>query len=72
MRVVLATANPDKATEIAAILGPTFELVARPVHVPEVIEDADTFVGNARFKASALVAATGEPALADDSGLEVD
>jgi XTP/dITP diphosphohydrolase len=72
VRLVLATANPDKATEIAAILGPAFELLPRPVEVPEVIEDAPTLEGNARLKAAALVAATGEPALADDTGLEVD
>jgi len=72
MRLVLATANPHKAVEIAEVFGPEFDLVARPLDVPEVVEDADTFEGNARLKAAALVAATGEPALADDSGLEVD
>lgn len=72
MRLVLATANPHKAIEIAEVLGPSFDLVPRPLDVPDVIEDADTFEGNARLKSSALVAATGEPALADDSGLEVD
>ena len=72
MRLVLATANPHKATEIAEVLGAEFELVPRPADVPEVVEDADTFEGNARLKSSALVRATGEPALADDSGLEVD
>ncbi len=72
MRLVLATANPHKAIEIAEVLGSGFDLVPRPVEVPEVIEDADTFEGNARLKSSALVKATGEPALADDSGLEVD
>ncbi len=40
--------------------------------VPEVVEDADTLVGNARLKARALVAATGTAAVADDTGLEVD
>jgi XTP/dITP diphosphohydrolase len=40
--------------------------------VPEVVEDAPDFVGNARLKAHALRDATGEWALADDSGLEVD
>ena len=72
MRLVLATANPHKAIEIAEVLGPAFDLVARPAGLPEVVEDADTFEGNARLKSTALVAATGEPALADDSGLEVD
>jgi XTP/dITP diphosphohydrolase len=40
--------------------------------IPEVDEDADTFAGNAAKKAREVSAATGLPALADDSGLEVD
>ncbi len=72
MRLILATANPHKAVEIAEVLGPAYDLVPRPLDVPEVVEDAETFEGNARLKSAALVAATGEPALADDSGLEVD
>lgn len=71
-RVVLASANQKKAAEIAHILAGRIELVPRPGDVPDVVEDADTFEGNARLKAQALVAATGLPALADDSGLEVD
>lgn len=71
-RVVLASANPKKVVELREILGDLFQLVPRPVEVPDVVEDADTFVGNARLKAAALVAATGLSALADDSGLEVD
>lgn len=70
--VVLASANPKKAAEIAQILGDRLELVPRPPEVPDVVEDADTFEGNARLKAVALVGATGLAALADDSGLEVD
>ncbi len=70
MRLVLATANPDKAREIAdALYG--FELVPRPDDVPDVDETADTLEGNARLKAHALCKATGEPAVADDTGLEV-
>ena len=72
LRLVLATANPDKAAEITAILGPAIELVPRPAEVPEVVEDADTLEGNARLKAVAISEATGLPALADDTGLEVD
>ena len=74
-RVVLASANPKKAAELAELLAdhaPGVELIARPPEVPEVIEDAETFLGNARLKAVALVEATGDAALADDSGLEVD
>jgi XTP/dITP diphosphohydrolase len=71
MRLVCASANPDKVAEIAAILGPAVELVPRPAEVPEVVEDADTLEGNARLKARAIAVATGQPALADDTGLEV-
>lgn len=72
MRLVLATANPDKVAEIAEILGSAVELVPRPAGVPDVVEDAPTLEGNARLKACALVEATGEPSVADDTGLEVD
>ncbi len=69
---VLATANPDKAAEIAAILGSDVELHPRPDHVEEVDETGDTLLENARLKARALAQATGMPAIADDTGLEVD
>ncbi|MBO0729246.1 MAG: non-canonical purine NTP pyrophosphatase, partial [Acidimicrobiaceae bacterium] len=69
---VLATANPDKAAEIAAILGDRVRLLPRPAGVPDVDETAQTLKGNARLKARALVTATGKPAIADDTGLEVD
>jgi XTP/dITP diphosphohydrolase len=70
----LASANPDKVKEIVAVLSAALavELVPRPDTVPEVVEDADTLVGNARLKARALLAATGTAAVADDTGLEVD
>jgi len=71
VRFVLATANPEKAAEIAAILTEV-ELVPRPPDVPDVEENGDTLVDNAVTKAMALVNATGEPAIADDTGLEVD
>jgi len=71
-RVVLASANPDKAMEIAAILGTAVDLVPRPPEVPDVVEDGDSLLANARLKALAIVEATGEAALADDTGLEVD
>ncbi len=72
MRLVLATANPDKVVEIAAILGDGVDLVARPDSVPDVVEDGETLEDNARLKAVAIVEATGEAAVADDTGLEVD
>ena len=72
-RIVVASANPKKAAELAELLGSLqVEVVPRPPEVPEVVEDADTFEGNARLKAVALATATGEVSLADDSGLEVD
>ena len=72
MEFVLATANLDKAAEIGALLGDTMTLLPRPDHVPEVEETGHTLVENARLKAVALVSATGSPAMADDTGLEVD
>jgi XTP/dITP diphosphohydrolase len=71
LRVVLASANPDKALEIAAILGDAVDLVPRPADVPDVDETGDTLEDNARLKAVALCEATGLPAVADDTGLEV-
>ena len=75
MRFVLATANPDKAREIEAILrqaAPDLDLVPRPSGVPDVDETGATLEDNARLKAVALVEATSTPAIADDTGLEVD
>jgi XTP/dITP diphosphohydrolase len=73
VRLVVASANPDKVAEIAAILEPAgVELVARPASVPDVVEDADTLEGNARLKAVAIADAVGAAAVADDTGLEVD
>jgi XTP/dITP diphosphohydrolase len=71
MRLVLATANPHKAREIAGLL-PGVELVPRPDEVGDVEETEDTLEGNARLKARAVAAVAGEPAVADDTGLEVD
>jgi XTP/dITP diphosphohydrolase len=75
LRMVLATANPDKAREIVAIVagtaGDAIELRPRPGDVPEVEETGDTLEENARLKGHALVTATGWPAVADDTGLEV-
>jgi XTP/dITP diphosphohydrolase len=71
-RVVCATANPNKVAEIRDILAGTVDVLPRPPDVPDVVEDADTLVGNARLKARAIATASGLPALADDTGLEVD
>jgi len=75
VKLVVATANPDKAAEIRAVLadaGVDVELVPRPDDVPEVDETGATLEDNARLKAVALCEATGLPAVADDTGLAVD
>ncbi|HVM65437.1 MAG TPA: RdgB/HAM1 family non-canonical purine NTP pyrophosphatase [Acidimicrobiales bacterium] len=72
--LVLASNNSDKAAEIRAILGtalPGFELRPRPPEVGEVDETGTTLEDNARLKATAIAAAAGLPAVADDTGLEV-
>jgi XTP/dITP diphosphohydrolase len=71
VRIVLATANPDKAREIAALFE-RFDVVARPTTVPDVDETGATLEENALLKARAVCDATGEVAVADDTGLEVD
>ena len=71
-RFVLATANPDKAREIIEILGNRLQVQHRPVDVPEIEETGATLTENALLKARALAEATGLPAIADDTGLEVD
>jgi len=72
IRLVCASANPDKVVEIQRLLDGVVDLLPRPDHVPDVVEDADTLLGNARLKAAALCAATGIAAVADDTGLEVE
>ena len=71
IQLVCASANPDKVVEIQRLLDGMVELLPRPDHVADVVEDADTLLGNARLKAAALCSATGVPAVADDTGLEV-
>ena len=71
-RLVVATHNPGKAREIAALLGGEFEvLTASEAGVPEPEETESTFVGNAVLKARHAAAASGLVSLADDSGLSV-
>ena len=63
MKLVSASANPDKVEEIGALLAEAgVRLVARPDDLPDVVEDADTLLGNARLKAIAVCDATGQPA----------
>lgn len=71
-RLVVATHNPGKAKELAAILENRFELVtAGALGLPEPEETETTFVGNALLKARAAARGSGLIALADDSGLSV-
>lgn len=71
-RLVVATHNPGKARELAAILENRFELVtAGELGLPEPEETETTFVGNALLKARAAARGSGLIALADDSGLSV-
>ncbi|HAG95134.1 MAG: non-canonical purine NTP pyrophosphatase [Pseudomonadales bacterium] len=72
--IVVATGNQGKLKEINQVLNP-FGLKARgqaEFEVPEIEETGLTFVENALLKARNASAITGKPALADDSGLEVD
>jgi len=71
-RLVCASTNAGKVAEMASFLAGVVELVPRPPEVPDVVEDAETLEGNALLKARAICSATVEPALADDTGLEVD
>ena len=72
VEVVMASANPDKVAEIALLMNDVVTILPRPAEVPDVVEDADTLEGNARLKAVAIRDATGLPAIADDTGLEID
>jgi len=76
-RVALATRNPHKIRELERICAdwPVEWVTAEdhdPAGFPEVEETGDTYLENAGLKARAVAAAAGIPALADDSGIEVD
>jgi XTP/dITP diphosphohydrolase len=82
-RLILATRNPKKAREMLDLVAPPWEPSARLAglqlqtlaeypDLPEVVEDADTFAGNARKKAVETATALGQWVVADDSGLAVD
>lgn len=78
-RLVLATRNSHKLQELREILAPLMPGVdlnsivsAAEFDLPEPVEDAVTFAGNALIKARQIAQETGIPAVADDSGLCVD
>jgi XTP/dITP diphosphohydrolase len=74
-RLVLATRNPGKVREFRQLLG-ELPLVLKDLRdfpdAPQVVEDGESYLSNARLKALALARFTGLPCLADDSGIEVD
>lgn len=75
MKLVIATRNPHKLEEIHAIFNFRDLKVCSAFdfpEIPDVVEDGDTLEANAIKKASEICQATGLPALADDSGLEVE
>lgn len=73
-RLVIATANKGKLAEVIRIIGAGYDLLTidgfEGIEMPE--EDGETFIDNAAIKAIAVARQTGLPALADDSGLQVD
>lgn len=72
MRLVVATHNPGKAVEIAALLDGNYDIVTMgELNLPEPDETETTFCGNALLKARHAAEASGLVALADDSGLSV-
>jgi len=69
--LVLATRNPHKLEEVREILAPlNWEVLPLPDEAELPPEDGETFAANAAGKARAAHAATGMPAIADDSGIE--
>jgi XTP/dITP diphosphohydrolase len=74
VKLLFATRNRGKLAELGRLVAPLAVQVLSldDAKVPEVVEDAPTFAGNAEKKARAAQQATGLAALADDSGLEVD
>jgi XTP/dITP diphosphohydrolase len=75
MELAVATANQGKLAEIRSILEPmgyTVKSAAELGFDREIAETGETFADNARLKAWAVASELGRPALADDSGLEVE
>lgn len=76
MKFILATKNIKKLRELQRILEPlNCDVISErelDTPLPEVVEDADTFEGNALLKARSAMKAAGLAAIADDSGLCVD
>lgn len=73
-RLAVASKNPDKIREIEEVLGPLglVDEIVRGLEWEDVDETGETLEENALLKARAVCEATGLPAIADDTGLEVD
>jgi len=72
MRVIVGTKNAHKVLELQRILEPLIPgLILEPSPEDSPVEDGETFEANALIKARSAFHATGRPAIADDSGLEV-
>ncbi len=71
MKLIVATHNQSKILEFRRILEP-LSVEVSPADLPEVEETGKTFEENAYLKAFSALRATGEPCIADDSGLSVD
>ncbi|MBV8724983.1 MAG: non-canonical purine NTP pyrophosphatase [Candidatus Eremiobacteraeota bacterium] len=77
MKAYLATSNPGKIRELKAIFARSALQLVTPRKVSQVVEDAESYTGNAMLKAQAMAAElharhVAAAVLADDSGLEVD
>ena len=77
--IVFASSNAGKLAEVRAVLEPRFRILSLAdvekdlgSAAPEVEETADSYAGNAKLKADEIFSWAGMPALADDSGLEVE
>ncbi len=71
MRLLIATRNDHKLREFGRLLRDV-ELEPLPEGLPTPVEDGDSYTANALIKARAAAAATGRPAIADDSGIEAE
>ena len=72
-KIILATGNPGKVRELSAMLNGHYSVVSqKEMLVEEVPETGSSFIENALIKARNAASQTGLPAIADDSGLEVN
>ena len=75
MKIIFASGNKGKIVEVRKLLSDLgIEIIALPdlEDAPEIIEDADTFEGNAKIKAKVVYDKYELPVIADDSGLAVE